>query len=908
MEVSENESQRRLWVLLALFALWANLDEWFWLGPLVTVLFWVGDRLGGGHRMPVWILPAAVVACLLNPHTYHIFALPPELSPTSWSAGLAQDVRFQAQFVSPWPEYVRGAMRLDASILAYAALFVLGILSFLACPSALRSWRSLIWLCFAFPTVWRAWAIPFFVIVAAPITALNWQDFAVLRERKSETKRRPSLLRPALLLVPCLAGLIFLTWTGWLAGYDREERHVGWELRADPSLRQAAETLQKWHEAGHLPQGFHVFATSLEMTQVSAWFSPDVKHFFDHRYSLAPDIGQEYEIVCRALLPDLIANQPRGTAGARERLRSWQQVLQEHGVKILVFHDREPQRLFAALRQVAEHPETWTLLDVAGQAVMVGWHEAASPQAFHALAFDANRSAFDMPQIKAPDKGPDPLPPPRDLVARLSPGSPPPPPWESAAATVYLRYFLDSEADQREQQFRPLCASFAASLAGVPALPTAVSHALVQVVSSEKLLFPQDESPRFLARGQLGPYFASLVDRSPALPLLAIRAARRAVAANPEHASAWLRLGQAYLMLRNTTCERSAEGLLPPLSQLRQVQIVTALEQAVRLDPNLEAAHFELARLYGERNYLDQSLEHFREETRLAHQIGRRPGESAEQFSLRLEVHDKDLAKLEEQVQDLRKRYGAGSLGVQGDRRAQADLARKLGLPRLAVEELLLSTPADVLGAPGIRLELDLLLALGRADEVRTILADKGLRASKHGLRYYDIVPPGSPAGASLYALPYHWPAYEWLHVLEAAALGDYTQARADLAAIRADVQATHTRFSQQPRDLQRDVLQLVPRLFTGSPPFLTALALQSIRHRFEEEALFEASEATLRAQQADLCVLEALMALEQGETQAARSLLLETQQLCGAGERPEVPFGAKPIVSGYLARFREPY
>src|SRR5207248_5557810 len=114
-----------------------------------------------------------------------------------------------------------------------------------------------------------------------------------------------------------------------------------------------------------------------------------------------------------------------------------------------------------------------------------------------------------------------------------------------------------------------------------------------------------------------------LGERSPALPLLAVRAARRAVAANPEDANAWLRLGQAYLLLRNLTCERSGEGLLPPLAQLRHVQVATALEQAVRLNPDHEAAHRALYELYGQR-YLDQALEHRREELRLSRRAGPR--------------------------------------------------------------------------------------------------------------------------------------------------------------------------------------------------------------------------------------------------------------------------------------------
>src|SRR5262249_57799152 len=131
----------------------------------------------------------------------------------------------------------------------------------------------------------------------------------------------------------------------------------------------------------------------------------------------------------------------------------------------------------------------------------------------------------------------------------------------------------------------------------------AAPAAALQVVAAHHVLFPQGGAGSFLVRDQLGPYFAPLGQRSPALPLLAVRAARRAVAANPEDGNAWLRLGQAYVLLRDETCERSAHRERTPLAQLRQVQIATALEQALRLDPDLEAAHHELAHLYGESNF-----------------------------------------------------------------------------------------------------------------------------------------------------------------------------------------------------------------------------------------------------------------------------------------------------------------
>jgi hypothetical protein len=96
-------------------------------------------------------------------------------------------------------------------------------------------------------------------------------------------------------------------------------------------------------------------------------------------------------------------------------------------------------------------------------------------------------------------------------------------------------------------------------------------------------------------------------------------------------------------------------------------------------------------------------------------------------------------------------------------------------------------------------------------------------------------------------------------------------------------------------------VLRHVPGLFSGPPQFLSAFTYEIIVGRLADEKLLEWSETSLRAQQADLCVMEALLALEQGDTQTARAAFLETEQLCGL----EVPFGAKPIVSGYLGKLR---
>jgi hypothetical protein len=210
-----------------------------------------------------------------------------------------------------------------------------------------------------------------------------------------------------------------------------------------------------------------------------------------------------------------------------------------------------------------------------------------------------------------------------------------------------------------------------------------------------------------------------------------------------------------------------------------------------------------------------------------------------------------------------------------------------------------LATPADVLGAPGIRLELDLLMSLGRLPEVRDILNNRALRASKHGLEFSDLPPPADPDKEKLYRrMPYHSPAYEWLHVLASAAAGDYVPCRDDLRVIRASFQAIQEQRRQQALQFDRSMRALLPGLVTGPSPFLPAFIALAVAHAVEERTAFEAEQQTLLAQQADVCVIEGLLALEQGDVDAARSAFAEAQKL-GA----DLPYAGRPITAGYLGK-----
>src|SRR5439155_7909368 len=123
----------------------------------------------------VWLLPACIAACLLSPHHYHALTLPAELSPAVWRSELATDYRFASLFISPWHwEPLGRAGGYNLSAWAFFVLLALGVVSFAVNRSALRGWRLPVWVAFAGLAAWQVRLVPFFAVVAGPITALNF--------------------------------------------------------------------------------------------------------------------------------------------------------------------------------------------------------------------------------------------------------------------------------------------------------------------------------------------------------------------------------------------------------------------------------------------------------------------------------------------------------------------------------------------------------------------------------------------------------------------------------------------------------------------------------------------------------------------------------------------------------------
>jgi hypothetical protein len=260
-----------------------------------------------------------------------------------------------------------------------------------------------------------------------------------------------------------------------------------------------------------------------------------------------------------------------------------------------------------------------------------------------------------------------------------------------------------------------------------------------------------------------------------------VRAARRAVAANPDDARAWLVLGEAYNTLAFNTREgaRSRGLLIAPM--IRQSQIAACLQRALKLRPPLDEqlrAHLLLFSLYQDQRFFEPWARHFREFLRCSRELGAAPGQEKE-YNKQLEQWEKDAKALEREVKKLQDQYE-----VQAANKPvllKVNIAMQYGLPDTALNVLLKADPKELYNRPGsaqmagATLMINLLLTLGRVEEVHEIFS--GVTPEKEGAFGLNPVPGGVSA-------------IGWAKVQAAAADGDYEAADQHLAALIGDGRA----------------------------------------------------------------------------------------------------------------------
>jgi uncharacterized protein (TIGR03067 family) len=386
------------------------------------------------------------------------------------------------------------------------------------------------------------------------------------------------------------------------------------------------------------------------------------------------------------------------------------------------------------------------------------------------------------------------------------------------------------------------------------------------------------------------------VETADADALLAVRAARRAVAANPRDANAYLALGQAYYLLwrsqeggwtfQSDPTPLSFRGLDLAFRQtLRLVQTVTALHHALTLNPSLEQAHNILFQVYVQMHYFDAAAHHLGERVKILRDIKfrRRSGEKPEAFEKRqsdFKKGVKDLQKrlkgLEQEVDRRSKDYRRNAINQPLQRKFTLSLLEPYkgqkpdplgrGLANTGLDLLLKAKGSEK--DPMLAIwQIRLLMTLGRLQEAREdlpALEDALARIRKQKKKNPKLGAMEGPLDFSI----------AWYKVLLAAAAGHYTEADELLDAL---VKKTHA----NPRFLRytagyllqgatfSDLLRRQMLVRQGVMPLLEGQMMESMRRLA----------GPLRSE-ADFHLLRGLLALEHGETTRAYGELAKTLRL----------------------------
>jgi tetratricopeptide (TPR) repeat protein len=917
---------RKYWPLLLLFAFWVNLDEWFILGPITVGLYALGQTMQdllphsealprrGNAKQLLVVFAAGVAVCLLNPHHIYAFVAPTQLGWSATAELLRQDPSIQILFASPFDStYFHTLIVAQVSGWAYVALVILGLFSFTINRSIINPRRMVIWAAFFALSAYQARTIPFFAIVAGPIAALNLQDYLLCKYGHAPIGIAPApigSLYGRWFTAVVLLALLILAWPGWLQPHPCERR--AWAVAVDPSLERAAAQMKAWRKDGRL--GHDALGLNLlpDSANYFAWACPEEKGFVDSRLRMSADAAADFLTVRQALFAS--PNQIDGSNGLGEtRNKDWRDLLRSRHINHLILHDSDLRRISIPLRRLLAYPEEWSLLYLDGRTAVFGWQDPAVPERDNVLAglqVDFIRRGF---HPSASEQAPHESPRREAKPWQWWDAFFQPPEFRSLDTDEAAACLIAFEAEAprlMQAKHKRWENSLAASALGLTAAQgfTAPNLALMLRLSTAGSVFDERATPRkeALRPGEVdlaamvvwNNVFAQADDEALALPLVAARAARRALAANPADVDAHQWLGQAYLTLRDLAGDSVRAEVSTPVSMVRHVQIVSVLEEAVRLNPDLEAVHHALAKVYSERRYLDMALEHRRAEQRVVVRAGPRPRESAEEFTQRADQLEKLVRDLEEAVQNRQNELVVRSPSMIDDPLARAQLALGLGLAKQALDDVLLKSDVLLFGGAGARLEITLCLMLGRANDARARLEDPDVQESKSRLGIFEMLMVDPVGRSHIYRLP----AHEWLTVCQAAATGDYDRASDALDTIQEQLRAEK---AQSLPLIHRELALAIASEIAFRRDAPACVACFAMRNRREQLTRLMVQSELLEDEQVDLHVLSGLLALEQGSAETARQHLEQAIACVDDERRPGVNFGGRTLALNLLKRVR---
>ena len=893
---------RCLWALPPLFALWANLDAWFILGPMVVGLCWASAAFGrwfpSVRGLPArtlgLVFGVGLLACVLNPQHVYVFQLPPELAYLVLAVADPLHIPVPAHVVAagrtlkvlrtlePGFEWTMSSVtsnyywdtRRGKNIagIALFPLLLLGLLAFALMAAmvkpqkdapSLHIARFLVWLVFGVMALALYRLIPFFVLVAAPMTALTLSEFLQWQQANSTVspeKRDRGLKLARLVSVPFFLLLLYLAWPGWLHGPTdfNSPRRVNWLVRENPSLKNAALTLQALKDKG---EGHNVFNADRDLGNVLPWFAPDVKYAMDSRYALYAQQTTPLAKVREALLSD-------------KQDGDWPALFAKHNVDQIAMRNFLTNESRDQVVRWWLAPAVWRQRFGDLRVVVLSWSgsDANKRWTTGSVSDDLNRAAFGtVPADKRPPAKGTPLPQGIGALTLYLDGIPPTPTSLGEIEVLRERYRVVTTLAHQQLHPVPLL-GLAASLTAQQCIPGAAMNLDSAYVS---LLIARASCAE---GGEIGP---------PAIPVLVVRTARQAVAENPLDARTYIELMNANETLRRVQEDRwinyqPQRGPHPAVlrDRLRQTQQMSGAFTAVQLQPDSYFHHDRLAKLYLQQNLFDFALEHFQIAEKLLEAQRPSGAEAVKQFEALVKGYRGEIANLDKDIKQRQSKWKEVSTGKSPLLKAilayQASfLGRPMGLGKKALETLDTIEAASLKpeeGLPFVRLRYDLLLSMGRADLVSKDLDNENVKKNL-------------PADV-----------YAQYRLFAAAAAGDYDAVDESLAKInaslRASLEANRAAFDERHREF-------AIFLFSGgTQPTVSALTflarpaggIMHVNHPYLEAQLIKGTLANNRT-------LNGILLLEAGRTKDARDRF----QAAMADSDDLLFFTERPIARRYL-------